>query len=66
MTEQLEAIKARFEQVGVALTNPEIINNKKEFEKFRPIQDKAFVSDFDRLVKRVSGGTQKPENNYLN
>ena len=34
MTEQLEAIKARFEQVGVALTNPDIINNKKEFEKF--------------------------------
>jgi peptide chain release factor 1 len=34
MTEQLEAIKARFEQVGVALTNPEIINNKKEFERF--------------------------------
>src|SRR5436190_2295832 len=34
MIEQLAAIQARFEQVGVALTNPEIINNKKEFEKF--------------------------------
>ena len=34
MIEQLEAIKARFDQVGVALTNPEIINNHKEFEKF--------------------------------
>jgi len=31
MLEQLEAIKARFDQVGVALTNPEIINNQKEF-----------------------------------
>jgi peptide chain release factor 1 len=33
MTEQLEAIKARFEQVGVALTNPEIINRQSEFQK---------------------------------
>jgi peptide chain release factor 1 len=33
MTEQLEAIKARFEQVGVALTNPAIINKQSEFQK---------------------------------
>ncbi|MEP6465719.1 MAG: peptide chain release factor 1 [Parafilimonas sp.] len=33
MTEQLEAIKARFERVGVALTNPEIINRQFEFQK---------------------------------
>lgn len=33
MTDQLDAIKARFEQVGVALTNPEIINNQREFGK---------------------------------
>lgn len=31
MLNKLDAIKARFEQVGVALTNPEIINNQKEF-----------------------------------
>ncbi len=31
MLNKLEAIKARFDQVGVALTNPEIINNQKEF-----------------------------------
>jgi peptide chain release factor 1 len=31
MIEKLEAIKARFDQVGVALTNPEIISNQKEF-----------------------------------
>jgi peptide chain release factor 1 len=34
MLEQLDAIKARFEQVGVALTNPEIINNQKEFQQY--------------------------------
>jgi peptide chain release factor 1 len=31
MTDKLDAIKARFQQVGVALTNPEIIANQKEF-----------------------------------
>lgn len=31
MLDQLDAIKARFQQTGVALTNPEIINNQKEF-----------------------------------
>ena len=31
MIDKLEAIQARFEQVGVALTNPEIIANQKEF-----------------------------------
>ncbi len=33
MIDKLEAIKARFEQIGVALTNPEIINNQREFGK---------------------------------
>ncbi len=31
MLDQLEAIKARFDQIGISLTNPEIINNQKEF-----------------------------------
>ena len=34
MIDQLEAIKARFEKVGVALTNPEIINNQREFQQY--------------------------------
>lgn len=34
MMDKLEAILARFEQVGIALTNPEIIGNQKEFSKF--------------------------------
>lgn len=33
MFDQLDAAKARFEQLGIALTNPDIINNQKEFEK---------------------------------
>lgn len=31
MIDKLEAIKAKFDQIGVALTNPEIISNQKEF-----------------------------------
>lgn len=31
MLDKLDAIKARFQQVGIALTNPEVINNQKEF-----------------------------------
>jgi peptide chain release factor 1 len=31
MIDRLEAIKARFDQLGVALTNPEIVSNNKKF-----------------------------------
>ncbi len=34
MIEQLESLRARFEQVGVALTNPEIINNSAEYSRY--------------------------------
>jgi peptide chain release factor 1 len=59
MIEQLEAIQARFEQVGVALTNPEIINKQSEFQKLskeysqlekiiKPFQEyKKVIADFD-------------------
>lgn len=33
MLDQLESIQSRFEQLSVALTNPEIISNQKEFGK---------------------------------
>lgn len=33
MIDKLEAIQARFEQVGIALTNPEIVSNQKEFQR---------------------------------
>ena len=31
MLDRLEAIKARFDQLGVALTNPEIVGNNRKF-----------------------------------
>jgi peptide chain release factor 1 len=46
MLDQFESIKARFDQVGVALTNPEIINNKKEFGRL----SKEY-RDLEKLVK---------------
>jgi peptide chain release factor 1 len=33
MLDKLEAIKGRFDQVGMALTNPEIIGNQKEYQQ---------------------------------
>jgi peptide chain release factor 1 len=46
LTDQLDALKARFEQVGIALTNPEIINNQKEFGKL----SKEY-RDLEKIVK---------------
>ena len=31
MTDKLEAIKARFQKIGIALTNPEIVNDQRKF-----------------------------------
>ena len=31
MLDKLEAIKGRFDQLGVALTNPEIVGNNRKF-----------------------------------
>ena len=59
MLDKLEAIKGRFEQVGIALTNPEIIANQKEFQRlskeYRSLEEivtpyeeyKRVLSDFD-------------------
>ena len=33
MIDKLEAIKGRFQQVGIALTNPEIVSNSKEYSR---------------------------------
>lgn len=56
MLDKLEAIKARFEQVGIALTNPEIINNQKQFgaysKEYRSLEK--IVKPFEEY-KRVAG-----------
>ena len=53
MLDKLEAIKGRFEQVGVALTNPEIIGNQKEFQRlskeYRSLEQ--IVEPFEKYKK---------------
>jgi peptide chain release factor 1 len=55
MTDKLEAIKARFEQVGVALTNPEIVANPAEFKKYSKEyrQLERIVQPFEQYKKEM-------------
>ncbi len=71
MLDKLDAIKARFEQVGVALTNPEIINNQKEFSKFskeyrslekivQPYEEyKKVLADFDFVKDNLNSNDEE-------
>jgi peptide chain release factor 1 len=56
MIEKLEAIKARFEQVGIALTNPEIVSNQKEFgrlsKEYRQLEK--IVQPFEQYKKIIA------------
>ncbi len=56
MIDKLEAIKARFEQVGVALTNPEIVSNQKEFgrlsKEYRQLEK--IVQPFEQYKKVIA------------
>lgn len=56
MIDKLDAIKARFEQVGIALTNPEIINNQKEFgamsKEYRSLEK--IVQPYEQYKKALS------------
>jgi peptide chain release factor 1 len=67
MLDKLEAIKGRFDQVGVALTNPEIIGNQKEFQRLskeyrslekivQPFEEyKRVLSDYDFSREMING-----------
>jgi peptide chain release factor 1 len=56
MFDQLDSIKARFQTVGVALTNPEIINNQQEFQKlskeYRDLEK--IVQPYDEYTKLLA------------
>ncbi len=64
MLDKLEAIKARFDNVGVALTNPEIINNQKEFgrlsKEYRSLEK--VVQPYEAYVKVLADFTYVKEN----
>lgn len=46
MTDKLEAIKARFESIGVALTNPEVVHDQKKFTELS-----REYSELEKIVK---------------
>ncbi len=70
MLEQLEAIKARFNRLGVSLTNPAIINNQQEFSKlsreYREIERiiqpyeayQKVLSDYDFTKEALNGNDE--------
>jgi len=70
MTDKLEAIEARFQQIGVSLTNPEIINNQKEFgrlsKEYRSLEKvvqpfhelKKVLEDYDFLRDSFNGSDE--------
>jgi len=71
MLDKLDAIKARFEQVGIALTNPEIINNQREFGKYskeyrslekvvQPYEEyRKVLTDFSFLKESLNGNDEE-------
>ncbi len=68
---QLDGIKARFQQVGVALTNPDIINNQQEFGKlskeYRDLEKivnpyeayKKVIADYDFAKESLNGSDEE-------
>ena len=63
MLDRLEAIKARFDQLGVALTNPEIVANNKRFaetsKEYRSLEK--IVAAFDEYKKVLEDVTMYKE-----
>jgi peptide chain release factor 1 len=58
MLDRLEAIKARFDQLGVALTNPEIVSNNKKFaetsREYRSLEKIVIAyTDYKRVLEDI-------------
>ena len=71
MLNKLDAIKARFQQVGIALTNPEIINNQKEYgaysKEYRALEKivqpyeeyRKLMSEYDFAKEALNGSDEE-------
>ena len=71
MLDRLEAIKARFDQLGVALTNPEIVGNNKKFvetsKEYRSLEKivlayteyKKILEDIDFYKEAIEGDDEE-------
>jgi peptide chain release factor 1 len=58
MLDKLEAIKAKFDDIGVALTNPEVVNNNKKYEQlskeYRSLEKIVIAyNDYKKLLSNV-------------
>ncbi|MEO8962617.1 MAG: peptide chain release factor 1 [Ginsengibacter sp.] len=58
MLEKLEAIKAKFEELGVALSNPEIVNNNKRYKQlskeYRGLEKIVIVRDqYEKILADI-------------
>lgn len=58
MLDRLEAIKARFDQLGVSLTNPEIVSNNKKFaetsKEYRSLEKiVAAYNDYKKILEDI-------------
>ncbi|HEX5026490.1 MAG TPA: peptide chain release factor 1 [Agriterribacter sp.] len=63
MLDKLEAIKARFDQLGVALTNPEIVNDNKKFtvtsREYRSLEKIVRAHDaYKKLLDNIEFNTE--------
>ena len=71
MLDKLEAIKGRFEQLGIALTNPDIVSNNKKFaetsKEYRSLEKivnayneyKKILDDIDFYKEALNGGDEE-------
>jgi peptide chain release factor 1 len=71
MLDKLEAIKARFDQLGVALTNPEIVNDNRKFtatsKEYRGLEKivtaynnyRKLLDDIDFYKEALNGGDEE-------
>ena len=71
MLDKLEAIKGRFDQLGIALTNPEIVGNNKRFaetsKEYRSLEKivvayndyKKILEDLDFNREALNGGDEE-------
>ena len=58
MLEKLEAIKAKFEELGVALTNPEIVSDNKKYKQlskeYRSLEKIVIIRDkYEKLLSDI-------------
>ncbi len=68
MVDKLEAIRARFDQLGIALTNPEIVGNNKRFaetsKEYRSLEKIVVAySEYKKIIEDVALFTEALQGN---